>query len=69
MVRIAPVAQAKLKRTLEALRGKIDVRARLEVDPVGVVRRYGDPLDREIIGLVAAGIAFGNVKTIRSKLE
>jgi uncharacterized protein (TIGR02757 family) len=34
-----------------------------------VVRRYGDPLDREIIGLVAAGVAFGNVKTIRNKLE
>jgi len=60
---------SELKVTLEALREKIDVKARLELDPVGVVRRYRDPLDREVMGLVAAGIAFGNVKTIRSKLE
>ncbi len=60
---------ALLKKTLDDVRAKCDVRARLEVDPVGVVRRYRDPLDREIVGLVAAGIAFGNVKTIRKKLE
>jgi uncharacterized protein (TIGR02757 family) len=58
-----------LHRTLEALREHIDTTARLELDPVGVVRRYADPLDREVLGLAAAGIAFGNVKTIRSKLE
>ena len=39
------------------------------MDPVGVVRRFSHPLDREIVGLVAAGLAFGNVKTIRAKLE
>ena len=62
-------SDALLKKTLDDVRAKCDVRARLEVDPVGVVRRYRDPLDREIVGLVAAGIAFGNVKTIRKKLE
>jgi uncharacterized protein (TIGR02757 family) len=59
----------KLERALDDVRARCDVPARLAVDPVGVVRRYADPLDREIVGLVAAGIAFGNVKTIRSKLE
>jgi uncharacterized protein (TIGR02757 family) len=63
------VTSGGLRDTLEALRDKIDVRARLELDPVGLVGRYDDPLDREIIGLVAACIAFGNVKTIRNKLE
>jgi len=58
-----------LKRTLDDVRAKCDVAARLELDPVGVVRRYGDPLDRELVGLVAAGVAFGNVRTIRNKLE
>jgi uncharacterized protein (TIGR02757 family) len=58
-----------LERALDDVRATCDVRARLAVDPVGVVRRYRDPLDREIVGLVAAGIAFGNVKTIRQKLE
>jgi uncharacterized protein (TIGR02757 family) len=62
-------SDALLKKTLDDVRAKCDVRARLEVDPVGVVRRYRDPLDRELVGLVAAGIAFGNVKTIRKKLE
>ena len=58
-----------LERALDDVRARCDVPARLAVDPVGVVRRYRDPLDRELVGLVAAGIAFGNVKTIRSKLE
>jgi uncharacterized protein (TIGR02757 family) len=63
------VTATTLKGTLESLRVAIDLHARLDVDPLGVVRRYADPLDREIIGLVAAGVAFGNVKTIRNKLE
>ena len=59
----------KLARTLDDVRARCDVRARLAVDPVGVVRRYSDPLDRELVGLLAACVAFGNVKTIRNKLE
>ena len=51
------------------MRANCDVGARLAVDPVGFVRRYEDPLDRELVGLVAACVAFGNVKTIRRKLE
>lgn len=51
------------------MRDECDVEARLGLDPVGVVRRYAHPLDRELVGLVAAGVAFGNVKTIRNKLE
>jgi uncharacterized protein (TIGR02757 family) len=62
-------SDALLKETLDRVIAGCDVRSRLEVDPVGVVRRYTDPLDRELVGLVAAAIAFGNVKTIRKKLE
>ncbi len=58
-----------IKKTLDDVRRRCDVEARLRVDPGGVLHRYDDPLDREIVGLVAACIAFGNVKTIRSKLE
>lgn len=54
---------------LERVRANCDVVARLAADPVGLVHRYDDPLDRELVALVAALIAFGNVKTIRSKLE
>jgi uncharacterized protein (TIGR02757 family) len=65
----ALASSAQIKKTLDDVRDKCDVRARLELDPVGVVRRHSDPLDRELVGLVAAGIAFGNVRTIRNKLE
>ncbi len=54
---------------LESVREHCDNQARLRADPVGAVHRFDDPLDREIAGLVAACIAFGNVKTIRDKLE
>jgi len=58
-----------IKATLDRVRARCDNEARLRADPVGIVHRYEDPLDQEIVGLVAACIAFGNVKTIRSKLE
>ncbi|MGH7440205.1 MAG: TIGR02757 family protein, partial [Polyangiaceae bacterium] len=38
-------------------------------DPVAFVHRYARRDDREIVALVAASIAFGNVTTIRGKLE
>jgi uncharacterized protein (TIGR02757 family) len=41
----------------------------MRADPVSFVHRYEDPLDREIVGLVASSLAFGNVKAIRSKVS
>ena len=62
----------ELRAALDAVRAKsardTDLEARRASDPVGVVHRYEDPLDRELVGLVAAAIAFGNVKTILLKL-
>jgi uncharacterized protein (TIGR02757 family) len=60
---------ARIGRTLDELRATCDVATRIEHDPVGIVRRYAEPLDQEIVGLLASSIAFGNVKTIRAKLE
>jgi uncharacterized protein (TIGR02757 family) len=51
------------------VRARCDVAARRDADPVSFVHRYADPLDREIVALVAACVAFGNVTTIRAKLE
>lgn len=64
-----PPGQLLLKAALDAVRSRCDVATRREADPVGFVHRYADPLDRGIVGLVASAIAFGNVKTIRAKLE
>ena len=38
-------------------------------DPVHFVRRFDTPADREIAGFLAAGFAFGNVKSILQSLE
>ncbi|HEY8087575.1 MAG TPA: TIGR02757 family protein [Polyangiaceae bacterium] len=58
----------ELQAALEAVRDRCDMAARREADPVGFVHRYAAPHDQELVGLVAACIAFGNVKTIRAKL-
>ncbi len=69
MTKPALATNARLKKTLEGVRDDCDVAARVGRDPVGLVRRYTHPLDRELVGLVAASIAFGNARTICNKLE
>jgi uncharacterized protein (TIGR02757 family) len=34
------------------------------LDPVQIVRRYGDPRDQEVIGFCAAALAFGRVQSV-----
>ena len=58
-----------VKSTLDAVRARCDVAARRDADPVGIVHRYDDPADRELVALAASCIAFGNAKVIRAKLE
>jgi uncharacterized protein (TIGR02757 family) len=53
---------------LETLVGRFDGRF-LDTDPVGIVRRFDDPADREVAGLLAAGLAYGRVASIRASLE
>jgi uncharacterized protein (TIGR02757 family) len=61
--------QQRIGRALEGVRRRCDVVARRAKDPVEVVHRFADPRDQEIVALLAASIAFGNVKTIRAKLD
>lgn len=61
--------QRAVKAALDAVRARCDVPARRAADPVSFVHRYASRDDREIVALVAASIAFGNVTTIRAKLE
>ena len=65
----AAARRAAVRKALDAVRAGCDLEARRGADPVGFVHRYRNPLDRELVGLVAACIAFGNVRTIRAKLE
>ena len=41
----------------------------VSVDPVQIVHRYLDPRDQEIVGFLAAGLAFGRVTSIMSSLQ
>jgi uncharacterized protein (TIGR02757 family) len=69
--RVAPRALGerdhRIKGALDAIRERCDVAARREADPVGFVHGYTDLCDRELVGLVASCIAFGNVASIRAK--
>jgi uncharacterized protein (TIGR02757 family) len=59
----------RIHRTLDAVRARCDVDARREADPVSFAHRFARRDDRELVALVAASIAFGNVKAIRLKMR
>ncbi|MEO8877636.1 MAG: DUF2400 family protein, partial [Polyangiaceae bacterium] len=68
-MRRAGKSDDEIRVVLDDVRARCDLRARRESDPVGIVHGFSDPEDQELVGLVAALIAFGNVKTIRGKLR
>lgn len=59
---------AAIKATLDGVRAREDLRARRGADPVDFVHRYARRADRELVALVSANLAFGNVKAIRMKV-
>ena len=60
--------EVRIWQALEAVVERCDAAARREADPVGFVHRYAERTDRELVALLAACVAFGNVKAIRMKL-
>lgn len=65
----APVrAQGALGRALDRLYAAYN-RVESAADPVHLVRRYRDPADREVVGFLAAGLAFGRVAGLVASLE
>ena len=65
--RALPIADEALRTHLDALARSTDARARLDADPLGLVRALA-PADREVGGLVAATLAVGNVVAIRRSI-
>jgi uncharacterized protein (TIGR02757 family) len=55
---------SRLKRTLERLYGAFGPEF-LPTDPLEFVHRYTEPLDMEIAGLIASGLAYGRVEGIK----
>ncbi len=61
--------EQKLFAALEAVRNDVDPIERVRRDPVQFAHRFRDPHDQELVGLLAASLAFGNVTTILAKVE
>lgn len=66
--RALPVIDDAMRAHLDALVRSTDAAARLEADPLGLVRALGSDADREVGGLIAATLAFGNVVAIRRSI-
>jgi uncharacterized protein (TIGR02757 family) len=65
---VTPRRQALLKDGLEELRIRYDARF-LATDPLMFPRRFERTDDREVTGLLASALAYGNVKTIAASVE
>ena len=61
------VRQSELKARLDALYRQYDHRF-VDPDPLQFVRGQTEDDDREVVGMVASALAFGNVATIKSSI-
>ncbi|WP_437992337.1 TIGR02757 family protein [Sorangium sp. So ce145] len=59
---------AVVKAALDGVRARCAVEERRARDPVSFVHRYTDPADQELVALIAASLAFGNVKALHAKI-
>lgn len=69
VVTTPPAPCQRLHDSLEAVYRKYHDPGYLHSDPLCIVWRYDDPADRQIIALVAASLAYGNVKAILCGIE
>lgn len=58
----------KFAQALESVDRACDRRLRVSADPVGIVRTGACCEERELLGLLASCLAFGNVKAIRTAI-
>lgn len=58
----------QLKELLDSLRGGHDER-RIANDPLSFVRRFHDPVDREVAGVIASSFAYGSIGVILRNLS
>ncbi len=65
---MTPRRLAALKAVLDRAYAEYDARW-IEPDPVQFVWRYQRPEDREVAGLIASALAYGNVKQIKKSVE
>ncbi|HYQ80488.1 MAG TPA: TIGR02757 family protein [Anaeromyxobacteraceae bacterium] len=66
---LSPRRAEALRPALDRFVAGFDAAARLGFDPVEVPRRYPDPGDAEVAGLLAASLAYGRADLFKPRLE
>lgn len=66
---ISATRAARLRRLLDPFVERFDAERRIEGDPVELVRRYEDPADQEIAGLIASSFAYGRVGIFKPRVR
>ena len=62
-------AGSALRRTLDDLFARYHRPCFIGADPVSFVHPFKDPADQEIVGLIAASLAYGNVRSIHTSIR
>lgn len=65
---LSPSRAPRLKAVLDPFVESFDRKERIGFDPIEAPRRYRDPADQEVAGLLAAGLAYGRADQFRPKL-
>ena len=68
-LRLGAARVAALAPLLDRFARDFDAGARLGFDPVELPRRYRDPADQEVAGLLAAALAYGRADLFKPQLE
>ena len=66
---LSPRRAGALRPALDRFLAGFDAAARLAFDPVEMPRRYPDPGDAEVAGLLAASLAYGRADLFKPRLE
>jgi len=66
---LSPERAERLRALLDGLAVRTDTVARIGFDPVELPRRYADPEDAEVAGLVAACFAYGRADLFKPVVE
>ena len=66
---ISAARATRLRGPLERLYRRYDYAARIGSDAIKFPARYRDPLDREIVALLSASLAYGRVSLFGAWLE
>jgi uncharacterized protein (TIGR02757 family) len=66
---LSPARASRLAPLLDRFQRGFDAASRLAADPVEFPRRYADPGDAEVAGLLAACLAYGRADVFKPRLE